>query len=263
MDFNTHNARPWGYRAALATGLLVFWGLFGFFWQVSRSRTTGHFFYPLDDTYITMAIARNLADNGTWGPVAHEFSSCASSPFWVLALASVYRLFGPNEWAPLLLSLASGTALVVVVCHVLRGLDVKPVATLAILLAAILLDAPGSGRHHGIGTPVASRADAGFCVRGGGVAGIPRSAAGDGQDLGRLDDPGSADDPRSLRGGLRDRRRRGPVALPSPYAPGDGPTGPWRAAARRSGDDLPVERLVLLSFFPGPQGHQSGRLVHG
>lgn len=139
MACNTFNAQTWGYRATLAMGLLVFWGLFGLFWQVSLSRTAGHFFYPLDDTYITMAIARNLADHGTWGPVAHEFSACASSPLWVLALAAVYRLCGPNEWAPLLLNLVSGTGLVVVVCRVLRGLDVKPFATLTILLAVILL----------------------------------------------------------------------------------------------------------------------------
>jgi hypothetical protein len=47
--------------------------------------TNGTFVYPLDDTYIGMAIARNLAMHGVLGITSREFSSSGSSPlFWAL-----------------------------------------------------------------------------------------------------------------------------------------------------------------------------------
>src|SRR3974390_3810827 len=61
--------------------------------------------YPLDDTYIGMAMARNLAFHGVWGVTRYAFSSSGSSPLFVLLLAACYRITGVNEWWPLVLSI--------------------------------------------------------------------------------------------------------------------------------------------------------------
>ncbi len=63
-----------------------------------------HFVYSLDDTYISMAMAKNLALHGVWGVTPYAFSSSNSSPIFPLLLGAMYRLFGVNQFAPLALS---------------------------------------------------------------------------------------------------------------------------------------------------------------
>lgn len=65
----------------------------------------GKLTYPLDDTYIHMAISKNLAEYGTWGINPHEFSSASSSPLFTLLLALYFFLFGVNELAPLIINI--------------------------------------------------------------------------------------------------------------------------------------------------------------
>lgn len=65
----------------------------------------GKFTYPLDDTYIHMAISKNLVEYGTWGINPHEFSSASSSPLFTLLLALYFFLFGVNELAPLIINI--------------------------------------------------------------------------------------------------------------------------------------------------------------
>jgi hypothetical protein len=75
------------------------------------SRTGNVLVYPLDDTYIHMAIAKHMAIDGVWGVTAERFTSASSSPLWTGLLAVVYAISGPREWAPLLLNVVSGAAL--------------------------------------------------------------------------------------------------------------------------------------------------------
>jgi hypothetical protein len=67
----------------------------------SYRQAEGHFIYALDDTYIGMMIAKNLAMHGVWGVSPYEFSSSTSTPLFVLLLSVVYRVFGVSEVAPL------------------------------------------------------------------------------------------------------------------------------------------------------------------
>ena len=62
------------------------------------------FTYPLDDAYIHLAIARTIAESGTWGIVPGEPVFASSSPLWTVLLAIGCRLFGPAEWLPLAFS---------------------------------------------------------------------------------------------------------------------------------------------------------------
>ena len=64
-------------------------------------RNDGHLIYPLDDTYISMAMGKNLAEHGVWGVTRHEFSSTSSSLIWPLLLAAADRVLGTNELVPL------------------------------------------------------------------------------------------------------------------------------------------------------------------
>ena len=62
---------------------------------VAMVRTTARpLVYPLDDTYIQMAIAKTLAAHGTWGVTRYEFSDAGSSLLWPLLLAVLDRLAG-------------------------------------------------------------------------------------------------------------------------------------------------------------------------
>ena len=60
----------------------------------------GEYVYPIDDTYIHIAMAKCLAFDGTWGVEAGKTAFCSSSPLWTLLLAGLYRLFGVSETLP-------------------------------------------------------------------------------------------------------------------------------------------------------------------
>lgn len=74
---------------------------------VQAALVNGELCYTLDDSFIMMAISRNLAFHGVWGITAHEFSSCASSPLFTVLLAACNRLFGAFVALPLLVNALS------------------------------------------------------------------------------------------------------------------------------------------------------------
>jgi hypothetical protein len=99
-----------------------------------------HFVYPLDDTYINMAMAKNFALHAVWGINQYQFSSSTSSPVFVLLLAAMYRLFGVSEFTPLLLSWIFGLASIYLASRILG--QYLNEATSAIALVAITLFTP-------------------------------------------------------------------------------------------------------------------------
>jgi hypothetical protein len=78
----------------------------------------GRFVYPLDDTYINMAIAKNFALHGIWGVSPYQFSSATSTPFYALLLSTIYRLVGANQYVPLLMSWTFGLASIYVAAKI-------------------------------------------------------------------------------------------------------------------------------------------------
>ncbi|MBN2356156.1 hypothetical protein JXO59_08585, partial [candidate division KSB1 bacterium] len=68
----------------------------------------GHIIYVLDDTYIHMAMAKNIVEYGVFGITPYRVSATSSSPFWTLLLALLYGIFGKSEWLPLFLNYLSG-----------------------------------------------------------------------------------------------------------------------------------------------------------
>jgi hypothetical protein len=104
-------------------------------------RNGGHLIYAIDDTYIHMAMAKNLATHGVWGVTRYEFTSSSSSPLWTLLLALVYRVLGVNDVTPLVLNALFATLLLIVADGVLRSRS-PPFSgryRLAVLLGIIFL----------------------------------------------------------------------------------------------------------------------------
>jgi hypothetical protein len=103
----------------------------------SLAATHGQLIYPLDDTYIQMAIARNLATHGVWGVTPYEFSGAGTSLLWPLLLAAVYRIAGRHDAAPLALNLIFAALTVVLAQRVLKRAGAGRHSQLAMLLLLI------------------------------------------------------------------------------------------------------------------------------
>lgn len=70
------------------------------------------FVYVLDDPYIHLTLARNLATTGILGVNPGQWSSASSSPAWTAMLAGLYLVAGDQLLAPLVLNLLLAAALV-------------------------------------------------------------------------------------------------------------------------------------------------------
>src|SRR5262245_53474809 len=79
-------------------------------WQLRAALAAngGQLLYTIDDAYIHMAMARNLAEHATYGVSPGIFSSASSSPLWTLLMGGLFVL-SPRalwEWVPFLLGCA-------------------------------------------------------------------------------------------------------------------------------------------------------------
>jgi hypothetical protein len=99
----------------------------------------GHFVYALDDAYISMAIAKNLARHGVWGVSESGFSASSSSLIWPVLLAATYRLAGVNAWSPLVLNLIFALALLWLLESLLRRRGLLSPGRAAALLVVVVL----------------------------------------------------------------------------------------------------------------------------
>lgn len=70
------------------------------------------FVYPLDDAYIHLTMARNLAEHGYWGINTNSFDSASSSILYTLILSVFIKIFGDNVYYPLLINILAGYATV-------------------------------------------------------------------------------------------------------------------------------------------------------
>lgn len=115
---------------ALAAAVLVAWSL---------RHSGGYLVYALDDAYIHMAMARNLAEHGVFGVTRYGFTSSSSSPLWTLALAGLFALVGARDWLPLVLNLVFAASLLLVAGRLLSAHGVASRARFLALLAVAFL----------------------------------------------------------------------------------------------------------------------------
>jgi hypothetical protein len=99
----------WSLPAALA----VYFAAVALVVGRSMAVNGGSLIYPLDDTYIHMAMAKNFAAHGVWGVTQYEFTSSSSSPLWTLLMAICFRLFGVSIGAPLALNILFAALIIV------------------------------------------------------------------------------------------------------------------------------------------------------
>jgi hypothetical protein len=101
--------------------------------------TGGIFMYPLDDTFIHMAVAKTLAFQGNWGIAGHEFESASSSVLYTLLLAGLFKLFGVHVTIPFIINLVAGVFVLVAIQRRLIREGVGGGGQLLILAAVIVL----------------------------------------------------------------------------------------------------------------------------
>jgi hypothetical protein len=105
-------------------------------YQVTR-HTGGTLMYPLDDTFIHLTIAKNLALHGNWGITSGEFQSASSSLLYTFLLAILIKIFTVQVWLPLVVNIIAGIILIIVIWKQLQKENVGPFGQLIILLAVI------------------------------------------------------------------------------------------------------------------------------
>jgi len=110
----------------LLLALAWLWGGLFSTLQASIAANQGRLVYALDDAYIHMAMAKNMARHGVWGVTRHGFSSTSSSLLWTLALSAAYALFGAGEAVPFIFNFFLATVLILTLFYVLNRLRVRP-----------------------------------------------------------------------------------------------------------------------------------------
>jgi hypothetical protein len=103
-------------------------------------RNDGRWVYPLDDTYISLAVANTFASTGIWGLTPNSgFSFGTSAPLYPVLLAGFFRFTGVHEITPLLVNLAVGLILLWWIEARLRREPVSARVRFVVLAAVILL----------------------------------------------------------------------------------------------------------------------------
>jgi hypothetical protein len=128
-------ARSWPLAAAV--GILLVTTAVLLISSVAKNQ--GHLVYALDDAYIHMAIAKNVALHGVWGVTRYGFSSCSSSLLWTLVLSATYVIVAVSELAPLILNVVFATALVWLVHTLLRKRGFPAGFRCVVLLSIVFL----------------------------------------------------------------------------------------------------------------------------
>ncbi len=124
---------------ALMSVICIYWITMMLLLVTSTHGNQGHLIYPLDDTYIHMAIAKNVVLHNVWGITKHEFTSSTSSPLWTLLLVIAYFVFGVNELSPLLLNLLFGTLMLLVSYLFLKKYVTSNVTIFVLLVIALFV----------------------------------------------------------------------------------------------------------------------------
>lgn len=120
--------------------------------------TGGHIVYMLDDAYIHLALARNLA-SGTYGINPGEFSAPSSSVAWPLLLAVFAPLGDAFEYVPLALNVCCLLLTIRIVAGLLSGLSdaARLFALACISLALNLHGLVMTGMEHSLQVLLAAR----------------------------------------------------------------------------------------------------------
>ncbi len=123
---------------SLCAALFLFWGLLAFTIFKAMSLTRGQLIYPLDDAYIHLAVAKNLAQNGSWSLNGTNFCSCSSSLLWTVLISAFYLFLGEHALlAPLGVNILLGSGFLIFAYYWLKDAYNNHITILVILVSAI------------------------------------------------------------------------------------------------------------------------------
>ncbi|HVW59718.1 MAG TPA: hypothetical protein VHC48_06780 [Puia sp.] len=100
--------------------------------------TGGVFSYPLDDPFIHMQVARNLAQHGVWGINPSEFASASSSVLYTLLLTLLFKVFPVNILIPFVINVIAAVVLLAVIHRWLLKQQAGVAARTVILLLVVV-----------------------------------------------------------------------------------------------------------------------------
>jgi hypothetical protein len=100
-------------------------------------RTEGNFTLPHDQSFITIAVGKNLAFFGVWGLSKHAFQPAASSLIYPVVLAPFFFIAGAHLLIPLMINVIAAILLLRVVQRSLRRWGARPGVQLTILLLLV------------------------------------------------------------------------------------------------------------------------------
>jgi hypothetical protein len=101
-------------RTRLVPPLVASLALFvhvGLMYTAALRHTGGVISYPVDDAFIHLALAKQIALGSVYGVVPDEFAAASSSIGWPLILAFAIKLAGAKAWLPLALNSLFAVAL--------------------------------------------------------------------------------------------------------------------------------------------------------
>jgi hypothetical protein len=102
-------------------------------------QTHGTIAYPLDDAFINLTLAKNLAFEHVWGITKYSFSSVSTSLLYPFVLAVIYLVSGASLFVPLLVNVAAAIWFLVALQRWLIRRKINPITQLLTLLAVIYL----------------------------------------------------------------------------------------------------------------------------
>jgi hypothetical protein len=113
----------------------------------------GGVLYPLDDSYIHLALARTLSEAGVWGLLPDRPSAASSSPLWTVLLAAA-AIVTPGlsrtafSWVPLLGNVAAAVGLILFWRKRLAATPWPNVATAILVVIVPLPTIAAIGMEH-------------------------------------------------------------------------------------------------------------------
>ncbi len=102
-------------------------------------QTHGTIAYPLDDAFINLTLAKNLAFEHVWGITRYSFSSVSTSLLYPFLLAILYLITGASVIVPVLVNITAAIWFLVALHRWLIRRQISPINQLLILLAVIFL----------------------------------------------------------------------------------------------------------------------------